>query len=123
MRARLPLIRICATIAAGVSACVLLTQSKTACRFPCLYRRPVGEKVAHGQPLGKIFTDESELLDVVEKAILFFREQGRTGERFADTIERLGFGQVERELLEGNILDRKQEILDAQLHLTGGATC
>ena len=82
-----------------------------------------GKKVAHGQPLGKIFTDESELLDVVEKAILFFREQGRTGERFADTIERLGFGQVERELLEGNILDRKQEILDAQLHLTGGATC
>ena len=79
--------------------------------------------MAHGQPLGKIFTDESELLDVVEKAILFFREQGRTGERFADTIERLGFGQVERELLEGNILDRKQEILDAQLHLTGGATC
>ena len=60
---------------------------------------------------------------MVEKAILFFREQGRTGERFADTIERLGFGQVERELLEGNILDRKQEILDAQLHLTGGATC
>ena len=60
---------------------------------------------------------------MVEKAILFFREQGRTGERFADTIERLGFAQVERELLEGNILDRKQEILDAQLHLTGGATC
>ena len=53
----------------------------------------------------------------------FSGSRGRTGERFADTIERLGFGQVERELLEGNILDGKQEILDAQLHLTGGATC
>ena len=52
-----------------------------------------------------------------------FREQGQTGERFARTIERLGFENVEKQLLSDDILGRKQEILDAKLHLTGGATC
>ena len=82
-----------------------------------------GKKIAHGQPLNRIFTDEEELLRTVEKTILFFREQGKTGERLADTIHRLGFGYVEKEILSDEILGRKQEILDAQLHLTGGATC
>ena len=82
-----------------------------------------GKKINHGQPLSKIFTSEEEVLSVVEKAILVFREQGKTGERFADTINRLGFDYVEKELLSDDILARKQEILDAQLHLTGGATC
>ena len=66
---------------------------------------------------------EEELLDTVEKAILLFREQGKTGERFADTIDRIGFEEVEKQLLSNDILERKQEILDAKLHLVGGATC
>lgn len=70
-----------------------------------------GKKVAHGQPLSKIFTSEEEVLDVVEKAILLFREQGKAGERFADTIARIGFEQVEKELLSNEILERKQQIL------------
>ena len=82
-----------------------------------------GKKVAHGQPLHKIFTSEEEVLNVVEKAILLFREQGQTGERFARTIERIGFDEVEKQLLSDDILAKKQEILDAKLHLVGGATC
>lgn len=82
-----------------------------------------GKKVAQGQALSKIFTSKEEALDVIEKAILLFREQGQTGERFAKTIERLGFENVEKQLLANDLLDRKQEILDAKLHLTGGATC
>ena len=62
-------------------------------------------------------------MDVIEKAILLFREQGKTGERFAQTIDRIGFENVEKQLLANDLLERKQEILDAQLHLTGGATC
>ena len=38
-------------------------------------------------------------LDVVEKAILFFRDHGNKGERFAETIERIGFENVEKELI------------------------
>lgn len=82
-----------------------------------------GKKVAQGRALSKVFTDKEEALSVIEKAILLFREQGQTGERFAKTIERLGFENVEKQLLSNDILDRKQEILDAKLHLTGGATC
>lgn len=82
-----------------------------------------GKKVAQGQALSRVFTSKEEALDVIEKAILLFREQGQTGERFAKTIERIGFENVEKQLLANDLLDRKQEILDAKLHLTGGAAC
>jgi dissimilatory sulfite reductase (desulfoviridin) alpha/beta subunit len=82
-----------------------------------------GKHPARGIPLGKIFTDKDEAMDVIEKAILLYREQGKTGERFARTIERLGFEKVEAQLLTNDLLDRKQEILVADLHVTGGATC
>ena len=82
-----------------------------------------GKKVAQGRALSKIFTGKEEALAVIEKAILLFREQGKTGERFAKTIERLGFENVEAQLLGNELLERKQQILDAELHLVGGATC
>ena len=82
-----------------------------------------GKKTAHGRALSKVFTDKEEALNVIEKAILLFREQGKTGERFAKTIERLGFENVEAQLLGNELLERKQQILDAELHLVGGATC
>ena len=82
-----------------------------------------GKKTAIGQPLNKIFTSEEEVMSVLEKAVLLFREQGKTGERFADTIARLGFENVEKQLLGDEILARKDEIIGAQLHLAGGATC
>ena len=47
-----------------------------------------GKKVAQGRYLDKVFTDKDEVLAIVEKAILLFREQGITGERFADTVAR-----------------------------------
>ena len=70
-----------------------------------------GKKVAQGTALRKHFTSEEEVLAVVEKAILLFKEQGRPGERFADTINRLGFDNVEAQLLSDDILARKDEIL------------
>lgn len=82
-----------------------------------------GKKVAQGRALSKVFTDKEEALSVIEKAILLFREQGKTGERFAQTIDRIGFENVEAQLLSDEILGRKEEILAAQLHLVGGATC
>lgn len=82
-----------------------------------------GKKIAHGQALEKIFTTEDEVLDVVEKAILLFREQGITGERFSDTVERLGFENVQSQLLSNDLLLRKDDIIGAQVHLVGGATC
>ena len=82
-----------------------------------------GKKVARGRYLDKVFTDKEEVLAIVEKAILLFREQGITGERFADTVERIGFEQVQKQLLADDLLERKQENISAQKHMKGGATC
>lgn len=82
-----------------------------------------GKSTVKGQLIDKVFTSKEEALSVIEKAILFYREKGKTGERFAQTIARLGFENVKNEILSNEILDKKQEILDANLHLTGGATC
>lgn len=78
-----------------------------------------GKKTAHGRPLTKIFTSEEEIIDVVEKAILLFRDEGQTGERFADTVTRLGFDYVNEKLLTSKI--DKEAIL--QKTVKGGATC
>ena len=80
-----------------------------------------GKKTAHGKMLNRIFTDKAEVLDIVEKAILLFRDQGIPGERFADTIERIGFDKVQEQLLGNELLERKAEILG--LTIVGGATC
>ena len=82
-----------------------------------------GKRVAQGRYLDKVFTDREEVLSVVEKAILLFREQGITGERFADTVARLGFENVQEQLLADDLLSRKEENIKAQKHLKGGATC
>lgn len=71
-----------------------------------------GKKVARGQALSQLITSEEELLNVVEKAILFFKDQGVDGERFADTIERVGFAETERQLMGNELLERKAEIID-----------
>ena len=78
-----------------------------------------GKKVAHGIPLTKVFTSQEEVLDVVEKAILLFRDEGIPGERFADTVSRLGFDYVNDKLLNGQL--NKEAILGKTVK--GGATC
>lgn len=78
-----------------------------------------GKKVAGGRPLDKIFISEEEVIAVTERAILFFRDEGLSGERFADTIARLGFEYVQDKLLNSQI--NREEILKKQV--IGGATC
>lgn len=70
-----------------------------------------GKKTAHGRAVSKIFTSEDEVLNVVEKALLLFRDKGEPGERFADTISRIGFEEAEKLILSDELLARKAEIL------------
>lgn len=58
-----------------------------------------GKKVARGRYLSKLLTSPEEVMDVIEKAIVLFRDQGQQGERFADTVERIGFEEVEKQLI------------------------
>lgn len=78
-----------------------------------------GKKIAQGRPLDHLFTSRQEVLDMVEKTILFYRDEGITGERFADTIARLGFDYVEDKLLNGTL--DKAAVLEKTV--VGGAKC
>ena len=78
-----------------------------------------GKKVAQGHMLDKLFTSEEEVIDLVERAILFFRDEGNSGERFADTIDRLGFDYVQEKLLH-HAIDREAVL---KKNVVGGATC
>lgn len=102
------------------------------CHFDAIEGGKKGLKIILGGKWGKLtrpgdvlkgIYSEKEAKTILEKTILLYREQGKTGERFGDMIDRIGFEKIEEELLYGNILERKEEILDANLHVTGGATC
>lgn len=58
-----------------------------------------GKKTACGRPLPRLFTTEEEVMAVIDRAILLFRKEGIAGERFADTVTRLGFDYVSGKLL------------------------
>lgn len=74
-----------------------------------------GKQVSRANMLSKIITDREEVLKIVEKAILLFREQGIFGERFSDTVARIGFENAEKILLSDDILNRKEEILNMEI--------
>ena len=78
-----------------------------------------GKRIAEGRPLSRIFRTEEEVIELTEKAILFFREEGITGERFSDTIDRLGFEYVQEKLLNGKL--DKEKVM--KKNVVGGATC
>lgn len=80
-----------------------------------------GKQVAHGRMLSKLFTEKEDLMNTIDKAILLFRSEGKPGERFADTIERIGFDKAQEMILGDDLLKRKSEILG--LNVIGGASC
>lgn len=76
-----------------------------------------GKKISIGKPLTTIFRTQEEVLDVMEKAILLYKDQGIKGERFEETIKRIGFENIEEQLLDDDLLNRKDEILNKELAL------
>jgi len=69
-----------------------------------------GKKVRMGSPLVKLF-NKSEMMDLIEKAILFYISEGRPGERFGDTVDRLGAEETEKILVSDSLLQNKEKIL------------
>ncbi len=102
------------------------------CPFDCFEEEKLGFKLYVGGKWGKyprvgsqlpgIYTEE-EVMSILEKTLLLYREKGRTGERMGAMAERIGAEAFIEMILSDEILTRKQEILDAPLHLVGGATC
>lgn len=102
---------VCTHCGRCIKACPFDALAKDTYGFKIYIGGRWGKQAARGRALSVIFTDRGEALDVIEKAILFFKEQGQPGERFAETIARLGFENVEKELLRDDLLQRKEEIL------------
>ncbi len=69
-----------------------------------------GKKVRIGTPLSRLFT-RAEVIALVEKAILLFKREGLPGERFGQTVERLGLPQTEALLYSDELLKQKAELL------------
>lgn len=70
-----------------------------------------GKKVAMGRPLDRIFTSEEEILDMIERVMLFFKAYGVSGERLSDTVSRMGFEKTQEILFSDELPTRKEEIL------------
>ncbi len=59
-----------------------------------------GKRTANGRKVEMLFTSEDEIMSFVEKVLSFYRDNGTPGERFADTLSRLGFEEVVSQLLD-----------------------
>lgn len=69
-----------------------------------------GKLCMRGIPLPKLYT-YAEVLDVVEKAILLYKRDGIQGERFADTVKRIGIDRVAEVFDTSELIDSKETIL------------
>lgn len=57
-----------------------------------------GKQARIATPIQHLFS-EQELMDAIQKAIALYQQYGYRGERFADTVERLGMDKVEAAVL------------------------
>ncbi len=69
-----------------------------------------GKKQRMGTLLRDTFT-EAEIPDVIEKVMLWFKENAYVKERLGAAIDRLGSDTLEAALATNDLLDRKEEIL------------
>ena len=69
-----------------------------------------GKSTRMGTPLSRLVTRE-EVLPILEKTMLWFKENGEPKERLGKALDRIGFERAEAEILSDEILSRKDEIL------------
>ena len=63
-----------------------------------------------GTPLSRL-VKRDEVLPILEKTMLWFKENGEPRERLGKAIDRIGIEKAESEILGNEIFDRKDEIL------------
>ena len=87
-------------------------QAESVCRI--IVGGTWGKKQRMGTLLAGTFT-ESEIPDVIEKVMLWFKENAYAKERLGAAIDRLGTDALEAALATSDLLDRKEEILAAPM--------
>lgn len=71
-----------------------------------------GKSKREGTPLSAKFRPE-EIGDVIEKIMLWYRENGYAKERLGHVVDRVGIGALETALATNDLLDRREAILAA----------
>lgn len=74
-----------------------------------------GKHTRMGTPLSRFVTEE-EIFPILEKTMLWFRENGCAKERLGSAIDRLGVEKLEEALWSDDLLARRDEILSAPIH-------
>ncbi len=69
-----------------------------------------GKRTRMGTPLSRLVKEE-EILSILEKTMLWFKENGKPKERLGFAVDRLGTEHLENTLFSEEILSRKAEIL------------
>ena len=73
-----------------------------------------GKKWRMGTLLSSLYTVE-EVPDVIEKIMLWYKENGNPKERLGATVDRLGIEAAEAAILSDDILVRRDEILAKEI--------
>ena len=73
-----------------------------------------GKTSRNGTVLSKLVS-EAEIYPILEKCILWFRENAYQKERFGLAIDRIGVEEFENAIFSDNLLERREEILSADL--------
>ena len=73
-----------------------------------------GKTQRMGTLLSGLYTTD-EVPDVIEKVMLWYKENGYAKERLGATVDRLGVAALEEALASNDLLDRKEEILSKPL--------
>lgn len=72
-----------------------------------------GKRTRMGTPLSRL-VKEDEILPILEKTMLWFKENGNPKERLGLAIDRIGIENLEKALFSDEILERKDEILSKE---------
>lgn len=73
-----------------------------------------GKTTRMGTALSRLVTEE-EVLPILEKTILWFKENAYAKERLGKAIDRIGADKLEEALFSDDLLNRKEEILAADV--------
>lgn len=82
-----------------VQKCPYGTTSKSTIGYRIYVGGRRGDKSMIGRKLSRIITTEESLFSVVDRIIFFYQEEGMKGERLFETIQRVGFRELERRVL------------------------
>lgn len=112
----------CTNCGKCIDACYFGSVKEKDCGFKVFIGGIFGKTQRPGTPVPGLYS-EDEVMKLIEKALLLFREQGVAGERLGRTVDRVGVDKFIEQLLSDDVLARKNKILGLVSEDNGQVTC